>query len=153
MSTTAKVSQSASLTFRSPLWSAPSSSAATCAEMYYPPYMWAKRPQIRQISAERRVDGTPVLPYGRKVDITATGHQGGKLRAALIRLGSTTHGNDMDQRYIWLTKPAPPSTDRETTLTITLPTNPATAPPGDYQLVIVRDNVPSTGYIVRVQTA
>ncbi|MCQ4083948.1 galactose oxidase early set domain-containing protein [Streptomyces sp. RB6PN25] len=77
-------------------------------------------------------------------------------RAALIRFGCTTHGNDMDQRFVWLRVLGHRREDIERglrTLRAQIPQNAAAAPPGDYQLVVVGgEGVPSRGRIVRMTT-
>lgn len=129
--------------------------AHTDAERYYPPYLWrGPRPYATRADGP---DGSP-LRYGRSLVLRAQGPGvGPRTRAALIRLGSTTHGNEMDQRYVWLhtephlADPAHGETQPSCTLTVTPPSNPAAAPPGDYLLVVVDDSgVPSEGTTVRL---
>jgi len=70
---------------------------------------------------------------------------------ALVRLGAVTHGNDMDQRFVWLSVTARDRTDKGWRLTTAPLVNAATAPPGDYQVVVVDSTgTPSPGQIVRV---
>jgi hypothetical protein len=122
----------------------------TNAERYYPPYLYARpRPTIGPIAGGG--DGAE-LKYGTDVALKVRGISlDSKARAALIRLGSATHGNDMDQRYVWLaTESAKSRTAVEWTLTATIPANPATALPGDYQLVVDSHGVSSPGRLVRL---
>ncbi|WP_194896641.1 galactose oxidase-like domain-containing protein [Catenulispora pinisilvae] len=76
---------------------------------------------------------------------------GASPRVALIRLGARTHGNDMDQRYVWLTVSGTAPSGDGLTITAVPPANPAAAPPGGYQLVVVDDlDSPSPGQMVRI---
>jgi hypothetical protein len=66
---------------------------------------------------------------------------------ALLRASSTTHTNNMDQRYVGL-----PIRERtQTQLRVGGPANSAVAPPGPYLLFLVNgDRVPSEGRIIDV---
>ena len=67
--------------------------------------------------------------------------------ARWIRLGSVTHAFDMGQRANTLT-----FTRTTGGVSVNVPANPNQAPPGYYMLFILnRNDVPSTGSIVRVQ--
>jgi galactose oxidase len=64
----------------------------------------------------------------------------------LLRLGSTTHTFDADQRFLRLTSSG---TGQERVVTV--PANPAECPPGHYMLfALSADGDPSTGHIDRV---
>jgi hypothetical protein len=68
-------------------------------------------------------------------------------RVSLIRLGSTTHTNDFDQRLVRLS-----FTTKSKDLNVTAPTSRAVAPPGYYMLFLVNDaGVPSVANIVRLR--
>jgi hypothetical protein len=124
----------------------------TSGERYLPPYLWrGPRPVITDILATSRGDIT-TLHHGRPVLITVTGPSlDAHSKAALIRLGATTHGNDMEQRYVWLDVSDRHRVGDEWTLHTTAPANGATAPPGDYMLVVVDSNaVPSEASLVRI---
>jgi hypothetical protein len=119
----------------------------TTAERYWPPYLFAgPRPTIIGITST-------TLGYGAQFTVHAVGQTVDEhTRAALIRLGSVTHGNDMDQRYVWLATTAVRGAANKWTVNATVPANPAAAPPGDYQLVIVDNHgVPSPGRLVHIQ--
>jgi hypothetical protein len=122
----------------------------TVAERYWPPYLFAgPRPTIVGINGSG--DGT-VLKYNAQVIVSAVGGTlDDKVGAALIRLGSLTHGNDMDQRYVWLVTTAASAGTGKWTICLATPTSPAAAPPGDYQLVLLDSHgVPSPGRLVRL---
>ncbi|MEU9194589.1 galactose oxidase early set domain-containing protein [Streptomyces hundungensis] len=127
----------------------------TDAERYLPPYMWRRRPRIVRVHADLH-NGTPSLDYGSDIDVTVRqghGREGAGSRAALIRLGSITHGNDMDQRYVQLETTTRRESDDLWTVTIHTPANPASAPPGPYQLVILdQEGAPSAGRVVYLPT-
>jgi hypothetical protein len=123
----------------------------TTAERYWPPYLFAgPRPTI--VGIHGADDGT-ALKYNTQFTVDAVGDGlDDRVRAALIRLGSTTHGNDMDQRYIWLDAAITPAGTAKRNISLSVPANSAAAPPGDYQLVIVdRHGVPSPGRLVRMK--
>lgn len=121
----------------------------TDAERYFPPYLFrGPRPKI-----ERENSGAVrALRYGKEFTVVASGpSMANSAKVALIRLGATTHGIDMDQRYVWLTISKQQADGNRRSITAVPPMNPAFAPPGDYFLVVV-DNfgVPSEGEIVTV---
>ncbi|MCX3062201.1 galactose oxidase early set domain-containing protein [Streptomyces beihaiensis] len=114
----------------------------TDAEVYKPAYMWAARP---------RIDKAPRTLTSRNgtFRITVAGGTLGTGRArprvAVIRMGATTHGNNTDQRYVWLETGCQEhaggdGANAAWTLEVTPPANPAAAPPGDYMLVVVDGN-------------
>jgi hypothetical protein len=122
----------------------------TTAERYWPPYLFAgPRPTI--LNSPGSGDGTK-LEYNTEIVLTVIGAgMDDEARAALIRLGSVTHGNDMDQRYVWLDTNTRKLATKQWEMTSKIPANSATAPPGDYQLVVVdRHGVPSPGRLVRL---
>jgi hypothetical protein len=111
-------------------------------EVYHPPYLFrGPRPGLRLPNTS--------LHYGQAITMEIpTGAKKIK-RAALIRHGSTTHTNNMDQRYVGLKIAS--STD--THITVILPPDGAVAPPGPYMIFVVsndanNDPVPSTGISV-----
>lgn len=125
----------------------------TTAERYYPPYMWrGPRPVITNVDPGWNSTRNTNLYHGRTFTITATGPSlDGAARAAIIRPGAMTHGNNMDQRYVWLHIEQQGLDGEQWFITATVPANPAAAPPGDYMLVIVdSDNVPSAAEFVRI---
>ncbi|WP_329415434.1 galactose oxidase early set domain-containing protein [Nocardia vinacea] len=101
-------------------------------ETYWPPYLFqGERPGLAL--------ATDTVAYGAIVTATTTT----ALREVnLVRPGACTHSSDNEQRLIDLefTSAAPDS------VTLTLPSNPALAPPGWYLVFVVNDQgVPSTG--------
>jgi hypothetical protein len=114
-------------------------------EMYYPPYLYrGPRPVFTLPS--------PSIAYGQTVDITVTSGDGTAIeRVALLRLGSTTHTNNMDQRHV-LMKIVSRSSG---SVRVTAPPDGTVAPPGPYLLFLVKgqalgDRVPSIGTHVMV---
>jgi Domain of unknown function (DUF1929)/Bacterial Ig domain len=114
------------------------------AEVFSPPYLFdadgtlAERPTI---------DAAPTArSYGTAMEI-ATGNPASISKVALVRLGSVTHSNDMEQRYIPLS-----FTAGATSISATAPANANVAPPGPYMLFIIDANgVPSVASMVSVQ--
>jgi hypothetical protein len=111
-------------------------------EVYHPPYLFrGPRPALRLPSTSLR--------YGQPLQIEIpTGAREIK-QAALIRHGSTTHSNNMDQRYVGLQITS--STD--THITVALPADGTLAPPGPYMVFVISndanaDPVPSQGVSV-----
>ncbi|MFI0220196.1 galactose oxidase-like domain-containing protein [Streptomyces lydicus] len=80
--------------------------------------------------------------YGKKLSVDVKGPTAGLdgMRLAIIKLGSTTHGNEMSRRYVWLDvadhKPASGGGKDVYRVTAKSPDNAATAPPGDYMLLM-----------------
>jgi hypothetical protein len=118
------------------------------AELYYPGYLWrAPRPTILEV----RAGGGQAIGYDRTVEVVARGQNlTSPSRVALARCGSVTHGNDMDQRYIRLEGRMRRSGE-QATFRVRTPTNPGSAPPGDYMLFVLDGlGVPSKATIVRL---
>lgn len=108
-------------------------------EVFSPPYL-ARGPQPV-------IDRTPSqVTYGETFDVE-TGDARSITSVALIRPTTTTHNNNMDQRYVGLKIDA----NTPWQLTVVAPPDPSTAPPGYYMLFIVNsDGVPSTAKFIRV---
>ena len=108
------------------------------AELFSPPYLFqGSRPTITELP--------PLVGYGARFSLS-TPNADGIAKVSLIRLGSTTHAFDMNQRFQWL------SFTRQTgALSISAPTDPNRAPPGHYLVFILDGNgVPSVGRIVKL---
>jgi hypothetical protein len=108
------------------------------AELFSPPYLFkGTRPTIT---------GAPsFVGYGTSFNVT-TPDAASIAKVSLIRLGSTTHTADMNQRFQRL------SFTRNTgSLTISGPRNANRTPPGHYLLFVLNGNgVPSVARIVKV---
>ena len=112
------------------------------AEIYYPPYLFdasgarAARPQITMAP-------DTVLPG----DLFQVGVSGGSIsRVSFIKTGSTTHSNNMDQRYLQL-----PFTANGGLLDVQLPSRAGDLPPGFYMLFVLDSaGVPSEARMMRV---
>ncbi|CAM3420804.1 galactose oxidase-like domain-containing protein [Stackebrandtia soli] len=121
----------------------------TTAERYFPAYMFrGPRPIIHSVTPGT-VDA-PLTP-GATFLVNAGGPAlNERARVALIRPGATTHGANMDQRFVWLEAQAEPN-GGTWDLRATMPTNAATAPPGAYMLVVVAENrVPTEAHWVHI---
>ncbi len=101
-------------------------------EVFWPPYLFhGPRPDL-QLAAT-------TTTYGATLDATVTG---APRDACLIHPTSCTHSSNNDQRLVDLpfTSPTPG------TITLTMPSTPALAPPGWYLLFVVdTEGVPSSG--------
>jgi hypothetical protein len=109
------------------------------AELFSPPYLFkGARPTISSAPTAVR--------YGTSFSV-GTAQAQSISRVSLIRLGSTTHAFDMNQRFQRLS-----FTRQSGALTVTAPTNRNRTPPGHYMLFILNgDGVPSVARIVRVR--
>jgi len=108
------------------------------AQIYSPPYLFkGARPTISGLPAVTTYGGTMVVQTPDAAGIGAV---------AFIRLGSVTHTDNMDQRYIPLS-----FTTGTASLAVQSPANANLAPPGYYMLFIVNTNgVPSVAQIVQI---
>ncbi len=118
------------------------------AEIYCPPYLFdgnslATRPTLIAATGRWR--------YGREVTFAVSGDTTIR-RACLIRAGSTTHGQDMSQRYVPLTlQSASSRADGVRQFLLQAPADSFVAPPGDYLLFASSAaGVPSVAQWVRV---
>jgi len=116
------------------------------AEIYYPPYLYANngsgQPAVRPVIAS----ATPqsLLP-GNTIKITV-GPTDKISRLTFVRIGSATHCNNSDQRFVKLT-----FTQTGRQLTTVLPRDPTTLLPGYYMLFAFNNaGVPSIAQIVFV---
>ena len=102
-----------------------------------PPYMGSNtRPQITTFPSS--------MQYDTQYEITTD--SANITRVSLIRMSSTTHNNNMDQRCLFLN-----IIDNSATLKIQSPKDGSWAPPGYYLLFVVDDHgIPSIGKSVRV---
>jgi hypothetical protein len=113
------------------------------AEIYSPPYLFksdgtkARRPKITSAPTS--------VTYGQQFYIATT--QPAKIRKVTwIRLSSTTHAFNMEQRIAVLT-----FAKATGGLNVTAPSNPNLSPPGYYLLFILNDlGVPSVARIVQI---
>jgi hypothetical protein len=107
-------------------------------EIYSPPYLF-KGPRPRIESAPSRIG------YGERFEVH-TPEAEDIDQVALIRLSSTTHCVNSDQRYVGLAFDAGGSD----LITTRMPENRNLAPPGYYMLFILREGVPSMAHFVHV---
>ena len=109
-------------------------------EIFSPPYLLrGPRPVIQAAPSE--------ISYGQAFDITVSSpeHVGS---VVLVRQSSTTHTNNMDQRYVGLVIEQR-QFDR---LTVRAPYNGTIAPPGFFLLFVLSDQrVPSVGHVLGLQ--
>lgn len=131
-------------------------SVHTDAERFYPPYLWrGPRASIGDITSgggDASRGGKQVLRYRSDFTLSVAGSSvDDRTRVAIVRLGSTTHGNEMDQRYVWLDVRGRRETETGWELNVAVPANPASAPPGDYYVLVVDSTgVPSEAELVRL---
>ncbi len=108
------------------------------AEIFSPPYLFAgARPQIGGVPSS--------IGYGSTFQVSSS-DAGSIEKVSFIRIPSTTHAFDMNQRYQRLSFSAGGSS-----LTVQAPVDPNLAPPGHYMVFLVdTDGVPSVGKFVRL---
>ena len=117
------------------------------AEIYHPPYLFAKDGSGRP-AARPRIARMGRIRHGRSFTIDLAG-DGRIATVALVRTGSVTHSFDMDQRWQRLR-----FTQSGRRLTVQGPRNARVAPPGQYMLfAITRAGVPSVARIQRIAGA
>ena len=112
------------------------------AEIYYPPYLFdasgqrAARPLI--------LSAPDTVVAGDRFQVGYSGSAAS--RVSFIKTGSTTHSNNMDQRYLSL-----PFTANGGLLDVQLPSRAGEVPPGYYMVFVVdSQGVPSVARMVRV---
>jgi hypothetical protein len=111
------------------------------AELFSPPYLFrGARPDIAEAPQS--------VAYGTSFRVS-TPQAASIAKVSLIRLGSTTHALDMNQRFQWLS-----FTRQIGALSVSVRGNPNRTPPGHYLLFILDGNgVPSLGRIIKVGAA
>ena len=111
-------------------------------ELYSPPYLFrGPRPEITA--------APEIVPYGQDLRV-ATPNADAIESVSLLRAGSVTHTNNMDQRHVIL-----PIKRRERgAVVVGAPPKGTIAPPGPYMLFLLsRDRIPSKGRFVHVREA
>jgi Domain of unknown function (DUF1929)/Glyoxal oxidase N-terminus len=108
------------------------------AELFSPPYLFnGARPEITQVPDS--------VGYGTRFSV-ATPQAAAITKVSLVRLGSTTHAFDMNQRFQWLS-----FTRQDGALDVSMPGNPNRTPPGHYMLFVLDGSgVPSVGRTIWV---
>src|SRR4029077_5078656 len=108
------------------------------AQLFSPPYLFAgARPSIASAPTS--------ASYGQSVFV-GTPDAASISQVTLLRAGSTTHTNDMSQRFMRLG-----FTKTSTGLNVTMPANANLAPPGYYMLFILNGSgVPSVASIIQI---
>ena len=108
------------------------------AEIFEPPYLFnGPRPTITTVAAQWK--------YGQRVKLT-TPDAASIAKVSLLRLNSTTHAFDTNQRYVQLA-----FTKQAGAVTLTIPTAKNKMPPGHYMVFILNGTgVPSVARIIRI---
>jgi hypothetical protein len=118
------------------------------AEIYSPPYLFVRdgSPALRP-----RLDDAPErVGYGEAF-LVASPDAGRIARVNLIRLSSTTHGLNLQQRLNRLPFERAAGDDGEVRLRVRAPAGRRLAPPGHYLLFLLDgEGVPSAGRILRI---
>jgi hypothetical protein len=116
------------------------------AEIYYPPYLFNGdgTPAVRPTIATATTVADPGTTLSIDTPDAAT-----VARVSLVKMGSVTHSDDMDQRFLDLS-----FTRSGNTLQAALPTNVNRTPPGHYMIFVLNSaGVPSRAATVRINVA
>lgn len=114
-------------------------------QIFEPPYLsCGTRPEI--------LNAPNVIRYGDRFSVEVFGPASGiRSHVVLLRLSSTTHSLNTDQRLLRLWTEEPPAGAPSPALDVTMVSNPTFAPPGFYMLfALSQEGVPSIGRLVRV---
>jgi hypothetical protein len=116
------------------------------AEIYYPPYLFARDGSGRMASRPSIVTAPSTLPLGGTFAVSVgAGTQ--VSRVTLVRNGSSTHGVDVDQRFLGLN-----FTQAGSNLTVTAPADARVAIPGYYMMFVFDSaGVPSVAKMVHLR--
>jgi Domain of unknown function (DUF1929) len=118
------------------------------AEIFYPPYLFSKDGSGNLANRPSILAYSSVLNYNSRFLIGMRNNSNIK-RVTLVRMGSTTHALNMDQRFMEA------SIDyryNQNWLVLKTPLNANIAPPGYYMLSVINTaGVPSVSRIVRVR--
>ena len=115
------------------------------AEIFTPPYLF-KKDGSGQLAPRPTISSAPsAAGYGSQIQI-GTPDASSIQKVALVRLGSVTHDDNMEQRYVPLN-----FTTGSGSLSATIPANVNVAPPGYYMLFVLNGaGVPSVAKMVRL---
>lgn len=113
------------------------------AEIFSPPYLYNSD---NTLAVRPPLSGVPTdIDYAKSVSVNV-GSAASIEKAHLIKLGSTTHSENQDQRLVPLS-----FSHTGTTLQLFMPASREIAPPGHYMLFVVnQQGVPSQGVIVKL---
>lgn len=116
------------------------------AEIYYPPYLF-KADGSGQFAERPAIQAVPdFISWDKAFQLKASAPIG---RFTLVKMGSATHSQVYDQRFIELN-----FKQNGDVYEVSAPSNPLVAPPGYYFLFAVdRQGVPSVAKIIRLDTA
>ncbi|MES2730097.1 MAG: galactose oxidase-like domain-containing protein [Bacteroidota bacterium] len=119
------------------------------AERFFPPYLWRNQQPLLIYTA---TNDAPIT-YASTVNLTVESKDLLTAKFALMRLGSVTHGNNMDQRLIWLPEiNRVTGQDNQVTFTLQTPRDSSIAPPGDYMIFAIDSfGVPSTAHFLTIR--
>jgi hypothetical protein len=112
----------------------------TETEIYSPPYCFETRPVITNSPANGEYGGTITIETPNASSITAV---------SLLKVPTTTHHYNTDQRLIWLQI----VDSTASSVTVSAPINAKLAPPGHYMIHVLAGSVPSEGKMIRIEAA
>lgn len=131
---------------------APGPSDNLNGEIYSPPYLFTSKGALATRPVINTVPSTLVV--GNPFSLRVTDTTAAPARVVLIKTGATTHGLNMDQRFVELPFTAPGGSSSTATLDVRMPSNAADVPPGYYLLFVLNANgVPSRARTVFINRA
>lgn len=114
------------------------------AEVYYPPYLYKTDGSGNAATRPTLVSAPTTTVWGKPM-VLAVGNGNQISRVTFVRMGSTTHAIDLDQRFLDL-----PFTQSGTTLTVSMSTNWNVLLPGNWMAFVWQNGVPSIAKTVLV---
>lgn len=121
-------------------------------EIYTPPYLFTAGGKLATRPVINAAPSTLVV--GRQFSLRYTDTSAPAARVVLVKTGATTHGLNMDQRFIELPFTAPGGSSSTATLSVRMPSNAAELPPGYYLLFVLNANgVPSRARTIFINVA
>lgn len=113
-------------------------------EIFSPPYLFSStRPAFTNLADLEFAYRATVTLNVKSAAVASTNID----NVALIRLGATTHGVNMDQRFVGLRITGRPTTS---SINVVTPPDAMIAPPGYYMLFLLSNGVPSLAKIVKL---
>lgn len=115
-------------------------------QLFSPPYLFksdgitpAVRPTISKVSAS-------TVGLGKSLQATISNPSGGSMTFSLIRMGSSTHTVNTDQRRV----PVTPSSSSGSVYTLPIPSDVGVVTPGYWYLWAMSSGVPGTAQIIKI---
>jgi hypothetical protein len=112
----------------------------TSTEIYSPSYCFGTRPEITDAPSGAEYGGTITIQTPNPAAVT---------EVSLLKVPTTTHHYNTDQRLIWLQI----ISRTDSSVTVSAPINSKLAPPGYYMIHVLEGDIPSEGAMIHVTFA